>query len=161
MFDTKYLPNAEELAKDFTPNYKPLEVTTVEAQKVSLAEYALYKLETAGGNLARFKLDNPGLSMFAIQKELNKPSNLEFKLRWNEAVTISNKYRKDLLICKALETLENYQNISSTSSSSDVAFSRAVLFMCGTKPPAAKSASAQSEQDDYDDVERDLRTPDE
>lgn len=134
------------------------QIVHVPAQKLNIAEFALHKLEECGGSLAKFKREHPGVHLFSIYKILN--TNPELKARWQDAISTSNRIRKDLLICKALETLEDYENISSTSSSSDVAFSRAVLFMCGAKPPISKSASQQSEQDEYGDVERDLKVED-
>ena len=83
----------------------------------------IQKLEEQSGDLSYFSKEG----LFKIEKELALPENKEKKARWDAAVRLGTRIRMHLLRHKALKMLEDFQNMSSTSSSADVAYCRTVL----------------------------------
>lgn len=109
-----------------------LKVVKPGASEASIEE-AVSLLEHCGGDLEQFltKAVLLGLSreqyLFGIELKLSKAENLELKRRWQKALKLSAKVRMDLLRCKAFTTLEEYKNISSSSSAADISFAKAML----------------------------------
>lgn len=94
---------------------------------------AVEALETCGGNLDTFIANhtsqqaNPEQMLFWFELQLMKPENAALKERWQSALRLSAKIRMDKLTCRALRLLETYQNLSPTSSATDISYCRTIL----------------------------------
>ena len=116
-----------------------LEVVSTKRELQSVGEYKAHLLdqdveefEGWGGNLKKFLAEAAELGLaeeklFSIESELNQPENKELKKRWQKALRTSAKIRMDLLRCKAFDILERYENKSSSSSATDIAFAKSML----------------------------------
>ena len=90
------------------------------------------ELEGCGGELQVFLdrskgPDIPDQRLFNIEGQLSLPENKALKQRWQKALRLSAKIRMDLLRCKAFDILEGYENKSSSSSATDIAFAKTML----------------------------------
>jgi len=90
-------------------------------------ETEITRLEACEGDLGLFTPGSGFATLFRIEKELSKPENKELKKRWQTALRISAKIRLDLLHCKAFGLLEKYENKSSSSGATDIAFAKTML----------------------------------
>ena len=69
-------------------------------------EESVLQLEKDCGDIGLFDPDH----LFNIEKELLNPDHKELKKRWDMAIKISTKVRLQLLRCKALMMLENFND---------------------------------------------------
>lgn len=102
-----------------------LKVVTAPAHSHPQADALVKQLESKGGNLDLCNFSE--VDLFNAEIELAREENKEWRKRWDRALRISAKVRMDSLRCKALKLLEDYKNMSVTSSTSDLAFAKTVL----------------------------------
>lgn len=125
---------------------------------------AVTLLETHHGFLDALK---GKVNLFAVEMALGNAVNKDLKDRWEKAIAINIKVRMRLLRSKALSKLENYENLSPTSSAPDIAYCKTLLsdvLTEGTERIKAKYAvyksnhepGVRSEDDEMTDVEKDL-----
>ena len=110
----------------------PKKLQSVDKYQTNSLEQDVEELEGWGGNLQKFlaQAKEMGLAeekLFGIEQQLCLPENKELKKRWQKALRLSAKIRMDLLRCKAFDILENYENKSSSSSATDIAFAKSML----------------------------------
>jgi hypothetical protein len=130
-----------------------LEVIQLQPAKLSWLEKAVDALEESAGDTSFFK----DADRFRIEQELSLSQNKELAKRWYQLITTNKKIRMQLLTNKALEVLEKYENKSPNSSTSDISFARAVLFMCNTdKEKDVIRKPVDREEDEYSEVERSM-----
>jgi hypothetical protein len=90
---------------------------------VKLTHYC-EKLELCQGNLEKLLKLFPEINLFELETLLQLPENLTLRKRWRKAIYISEKIRIDLLRCKALKILEDF---NPESKSPVVMFSKTLL----------------------------------
>lgn len=111
---------------------KPLSIVPPAPDKNLLEVVKL--LETYGGNLKRFLVAYKGSEtgqyesiLFQIYEQLNLEENRELLKRWIRALQRSKHIRLELLQCRALQTLEQFDSQTPKSSSPEIAFAKVIL----------------------------------
>lgn len=145
-----------------TPIRRPQPLTTA-----FTIEDTVDKFERAGGNLNRFMLDYMGkesyseqeLLLYRIEQELDDPKNSELRVRWNNILEVSHRTRAVLLKNKMFTQLENWQNLSSSSSAATVAFCKHVNDICKEYglAPASDEGQLTSEDDELAGYEQEFK----
>lgn len=128
-----------------------LQVINLARKNTSWLEQQVEHLECNGGDVESALSD-----LYQIEMELSSPENILLAKRWNKAIAINKKIRMRLITNKALRVLEDYQNLSPTSSASDISYARAVLFMCNTDREKDVDRKGKEEEDVYDEVEKSM-----
>jgi hypothetical protein len=82
------------------------------------------KLENLQGDLKQFKDISSPKQLFDITSSLQLPENVELRQRWRNAIRTGEKVRIDLLRCKALTILEQFD---AESKAPEVSFAKTLL----------------------------------
>jgi hypothetical protein len=131
----------------------PLQVAVTTPRRISWIESQVNRLEFLSGDIQRFSETQ---KLFEVEQALSLSENAEFLKRWNKAIVINKKIRMRLITSKALRLLEDYQNLSPTSSAGDISYARTVLSMCNADKEKEADRAATEEEDAYEQVERNM-----
>jgi hypothetical protein len=140
-------------AAEGTLREMPLQIVVATPRRISWIESQVTRLEALGGNIQRFSETQ---QLFEVEQSLSLSENAEFLKRWNKAIVINKKIRMRLITSKALKLLEDYENLSPTSSAGDISFARTVLSMCNADKEKEADRAATEEEDAYEQVERNM-----